>query len=119
MCPSTIRWRQIQTDAGRIAGAILVFRDATRRKQNEMALLESERQLLQAQRLEAVGRLAGGVAHDFNNLLTVINGYADLVLKQTDRESPGRSSIEEILKAGQKASGLTGNSSWLSAAGRR
>ena len=97
----------IQTDSGRIVGAILVFRDATRRKQNEAALLESERQLLQAQRMEAVGRLAGGVAHDFNNLLTVINGYADLVLKQIDRESPERSGIEEIRKAGQQAGGLT------------
>jgi two-component system, cell cycle sensor histidine kinase and response regulator CckA len=97
----------IHNDSGKIVGAILVFRDATRRKQNETALLESERQLLQAQRLEAVGRLAGGVAHDFNNLLTVINGYADLVLKQTGRESPGRGAIEEILKAGQQAAGLT------------
>ena len=97
----------IQTDSGRIVGAILVFRDATRRKENEAALLKSERQLLQAQRMEAVGRLAGGVAHDFNNLLTVINGYADLALKQIDEDSPVRSGIEEIRKAGQQASGLT------------
>ena len=74
----------VQIESGRILGSILVFRDATRRRQNEAALLESERQRLQAQRMETIGRLAGGVAHDFNNLLTIINGYADLVLKQID-----------------------------------
>ena len=97
----------IQTESERIIGAILVFRDATRRKENEAALLKSERQLLQAQRMEAFGRLAGGVAHDFNNLLTVINGYADLLFKQIDGDNPVRSGIEEIRKAGQQATGLT------------
>jgi two-component system cell cycle sensor histidine kinase/response regulator CckA len=97
----------IQTDSGRIVGAILVFRDATRRKQHEAALLESERQLLHSQRMEAVGRLAGGVAHDFNNLLTIISGYADLVLKRVDLDDSMRRGIEEISKAGQKAAGLT------------
>ena len=97
----------IQTDSGSIVGAILVFRDATRRKQHEAALLESERQLLHSQRMEAVGRLAGGVAHDFNNLLTIISGYADLVLKRIDLDDSMRSRIEEISKAGQKAAGLT------------
>jgi two-component system, cell cycle sensor histidine kinase and response regulator CckA len=98
---------QIRSDSGRIVGAILVFRDATRRQQHEAALLESERQLLQAQRTEAVGRLAGGVAHDFNNLLTVINGYADLVLREIGLDERARGGIQEIRKAGQKAAGLT------------
>jgi signal transduction histidine kinase len=84
-----------------------VFRDATRRRQNEAALIESERQRLQAQRMEAVGRFAGGVAHDFNNLLTLINGYADLTLMQVDRSSPEREGIEEIRKAGERAASLT------------
>ncbi len=97
----------IQTDSGRIVGAILVFRDATRRRQHEAALLESERQLLHSQRMEAVGRLAGGVAHDFNNLLTIISGYADLALKRVDLDNSMRRGIEEISKAGQKAAGLT------------
>ena len=56
--------------------------------------------------MEAIGRLAGGVAHDFNNLLTVINGYADLLLKQID-SGQDHDCIEEILKAGEQAAGLT------------
>ena len=97
----------VQIESGRILGSILVFRDATRRRQNEAALLESERQRLQAQRMETIGRLAGGVAHDFNNLLTIINGYADLVLKQIECGQQGRLAIEEIRKAGERAAGLT------------
>src|SRR5262249_18918767 len=97
----------VREDSGRILGSILVFRDATRRRENEAALVESERQRLQAQRLEAIGRFAGGVAHDFNNLLTLINGYADLVLKHADPSSDWRYGIEEIRKAGDKATGLT------------
>ena len=98
---------RVQSDGGRIIGSIVVFRDATRRRQNEADLLESERQRLQAQRLEAIGRLAGGVAHDFNNLLTVINGNAELVLQQMDRNSPARGGLEEIRKAGEGAASLT------------
>src|SRR4029077_10365400 len=85
----------------------LVFRDATRRRENEAALLESERRHLQAQRMETLGRLAGGVAHDFNNLLTIINGYAELL--RTDAVSGGdvHGSAEEIRKAGERAASLT------------
>jgi two-component system cell cycle sensor histidine kinase/response regulator CckA len=97
----------VQVESGRIFGSILVFRDATKRKQSEATLLESQRQRLQAQRMEAVGRLAGGIAHDFNNLLTIISGYADLALKEMDRDSPGHSGIEQIRKAGERAANLT------------
>jgi PAS domain S-box-containing protein len=66
-----------------------------------------EQQLIQAQKMEAVGRLAGGVAHDFNNLLTIINGYAALLSEQTSTEDPRRARLKEILMAGERAASLT------------
>jgi PAS domain S-box-containing protein len=66
-----------------------------------------EEQLRQASKMEAVGRLAGGVAHDFNNLLTIINGYAELMLSQFSSDHPARSQAEEIKKAGERAAALT------------
>ncbi len=74
----------------------------------ENKLLES--QLQQAQKMEAVGALAGGIAHDFNNLLTVINGYAELSLKESPKESlhPIYRRMSSILKAGKRAQRLTG-----------
>jgi signal transduction histidine kinase len=66
-----------------------------------------EEQYRQAQKLEAIGRLTGGVAHDFNNLLTVINGYTELVLGQMGQIHPMKADLEEVLAAGRRASGLT------------
>ena len=82
---------------GRLLGAV---RDITERK-------KLEDQLRQAQKLEAVGRLAGGVAHDFNNVLTAIFGYVDLVLEDVPAGSPPRQDLEEIRKAAERAAGLT------------
>jgi nitrogen-specific signal transduction histidine kinase/ActR/RegA family two-component response regulator len=66
-----------------------------------------ELQLRQGQKMEAIGRLAGGVAHDFNNLLGVISGYGELVSEQIDPESELRKSVEQIRKAANRASALT------------
>ncbi|MBW2030522.1 MAG: response regulator [Deltaproteobacteria bacterium] len=82
-------------------------REIARRK-NEVKEKESlQAQLLQSQKMEAIGSLAGGVAHDFNNLLTTIMGNAQLALTEIERDSPLFEDVREIIKAGDKAAALT------------
>jgi PAS domain S-box-containing protein len=91
--------RNTLTLAGRPA-ALAMAHDVTKRK-------SVETQLLQAQKMEAVGRLAGGIAHDFNNLLTVILGSSDLLLEGLRVDHQSRADLEDIQKAGQRAAALT------------
>jgi PAS domain S-box-containing protein len=84
-----------------------IIRDVTERKRAEEEKGKLQAQLQQAMKMEAVGRLAGGVAHDFNNLLTVITGYSELLLQKIGKESPMHGEVEQIQRAGERAALLT------------
>src|SRR5262249_27918614 len=90
----------VRDPAGLVIGASLIARDVTGSHQ-----LQEE--LRQAQKMDAIGRLAGGIAHDFNNLLTAINGYSDLTLMQLSQDDPFYQNIAEIRKCGERAASLT------------
>ncbi|HLY62032.1 MAG TPA: PAS domain S-box protein [Terriglobia bacterium] len=90
----------ILDEQGNIKGFLAIQRNITERRQLEL-------QLRQAQKMEAVGRLAGGVAHDFNNLLTIINGYSEMLLDSASPGDAARGSLEQIKKAGERAAALT------------
>ena len=86
----------LRNEAGQIFEFVAVHRDITRE-------LELEEQYLQAQKMEALGRLTGGIAHDFNNLLTAINGFAELMELQLPDEDPLHEFVERILGSGRRA----------------
>jgi PAS domain S-box-containing protein len=96
-------------DDPNVRGIVINSRDVSERKQAEQALKDSEDQLRQSQKMDAVGQLAGGVAHDFNNLLAVIIGYSDLLLMRGSSELTKGThlKVEQINKAGHRAAGLT------------
>jgi two-component system cell cycle sensor histidine kinase/response regulator CckA len=90
-------YRDVQ---GEVIGLIGISRDITELK-------HLEQQLVQAQKMDAVGRLAGGVAHDFNNLLTVVNGYCEMVFDDLPSSDPNRELLAEVLRCGERAATLT------------
>ena len=90
----------IRDERGHITGAVLLLRDVTQRRQ-------VQDQLTQSQKMDAIGRLAGGVAGDFNNLLTVITGYSEMLTAEMQSTNPLRRFAEEIFTAAERAAGLT------------
>jgi two-component system cell cycle sensor histidine kinase/response regulator CckA len=106
--PAYERADAVTDSQGNVVGLIGIVRDITERKLAEQALRQTEEQLRQSQKMEAVGQLAGGIAHDFNNLLTAIIGYSELTLmKLQDQDQDLRSDVEQILRAAERASALT------------
>jgi PAS domain S-box-containing protein len=101
------RYSQPQRLDGRVVGRVWSFRDVTERRRAEEAARQKEEQLRQSHKMEAVGRLAGGVAHDFNNLLTGILGYTSLLLDDASLDPAARRDIDEIRKAADRAAALT------------
>jgi PAS domain S-box-containing protein len=100
-------FRLIRDELGRPVEAVGAWMDITKQKNAEHEQSQLRGQLQQAQKLEGIGRLAGGVAHDFNNLLTVINGYSALLLKRLPADDPSSQLVAEIRTAGDRAAALT------------
>ena len=102
---SKILLRDMQTSA--VIGLVGLNHNITERKRIDEEKTKLESQLQQARKMEAVGRLAGGVAHDFNNILQIILGNVDLILTRTEPDTPLRTDLEEVKNAGLRAADLT------------
>jgi PAS domain S-box-containing protein len=98
--PAAVVETILTDEHGAPTGVLSVISDLSARKL-------MEQQLVQARRLESIGRLAGGVAHDFNNMLTVINGHAALARESLDPQHPAREDLEAIIGAAARAAALT------------
>jgi two-component system cell cycle sensor histidine kinase/response regulator CckA len=97
---------EINTKLLRDGRILAIVRDITTRKETETALREREEELRQSQKMDALGRVAGGVAHDFNNLLTAIIGFTDFASARSGFDPVLKEYLEEIRRAGQRAAGL-------------
>jgi two-component system cell cycle sensor histidine kinase/response regulator CckA len=98
--PIELNAAPVRGDSGDLVGTILVFRDVGKRRQ-------FEEQSTHAKKMEAVGRLAGGVAGDFNDMLTVIAGYSEMLRSEVPAGSPAREHVDEIVYAAERAATLT------------
>jgi PAS domain S-box-containing protein len=97
----------IFNDYGEPVGVEGLARDITARKRADAERDALQEQLLQSQKMEAVGQLAGGIAHDFNNILAVMLGSAELVLRRIPTDDPNRERVQKILDSGRRAKDLT------------
>jgi PAS domain S-box-containing protein len=97
----------IHDDSGRSIRAVGTVMDITEQKRAEHKMLALEQQFRQAQKMEAVGRLAGGIAHDFNNLLMVIQSYTEMLQESLPADDGSRRNTEQVLKAADRAASLT------------
>ncbi len=107
-----VRWmygrgEAVLDDNGRPLRLISILLDITERKRAEVTQLRLEAELRQAQKMESIGRLAGGVAHDFNNLLTVIQGYCDFMQESLPIDHPLREDLVQIQQASERGTALT------------
>jgi signal transduction histidine kinase/ActR/RegA family two-component response regulator len=103
-----VKRRALEERTAELTAANVVLTDEiAERTRVEQALRESEAQLRQSQKLEAIGTLAGGIAHDFNNLITVISGYTQLALMRADKESPEADDLRQVVEASDRAANLT------------
>jgi signal transduction histidine kinase/CheY-like chemotaxis protein len=93
--------------AGRIVNFVAVKRDITQQLHDQRERENLQNELVQAQKMESIGRLAGGVAHDFNNMLQAILGYTDMALEQVPAGQPLHNDLLEIQKAAQRSAALT------------
>lgn len=100
LIPMLLSATALKDSQGRELGKVFIARDMREYKTLEM-------QFREAQKMDAVGKLAGGIAHDFNNMLTVINGYSEKILMFPGKEKSAKNEISQILKAGRKAAALT------------
>lgn len=97
----------IRTDDGNVIGFAKITRDITEREENRMALERTREQLFQSQKVEAIGKLTGGVAHDFNNLLMVIQSSLELLRKRTPDNAQITPLIQNAMRATERGTALT------------
>lgn len=105
--PGEVNVFRLRSDAGELTGFIGLIRDVTERMRAEEVRKDLEAQLYQAQKMESVGRLAGGVAHDYNNMLSVILGYAQIAFNKTEPGTSLRDNLSQIIDAAQRSAKIS------------